>query len=134
MLCQFSFVVEGGIKIHEQQFTDLNPAGIKLRWKAWYPPTDPEILAAAQGLVTAVAAGIMSEETACSLFCSRVGIDDGVAEWARVCAEIKEKREQDEKMARLTGKIPAGKDVLTQADEVRKKAGAGRTETSKHTA
>lgn len=134
MLCQFSSVVEGGIKIHEQQFTDLNPAGIKLRWKAWYPPTDPEILAAAQGLVTAVAAGIMSEETACSLFCSRVGIDDGVAEWARVCAEIKEKREQDEKMARLTGKIPAGKDVLTQADEVRKKAGAGRTETSKHTA
>lgn len=89
MVCAFSSAIAGGVVIGGEDRSRLDPAGLDLRWPAWFPPTSVELLQIAQGLVTAVKGGLMSEQTACELYAARVGITDAAAEWERVKAEIK---------------------------------------------
>ncbi|QEH97295.1 phage portal protein [Gluconobacter thailandicus] len=88
MICRFTHVVNGGLKIDGAAFTDLEPSGIGLHWPPWFAPTEPELLQLAQGLVTAVDGGLISNETACTIYSARIGIADAASEWAKISEEL----------------------------------------------
>lgn len=89
MLCSLSDIVEGGICVNNIRYESLDCTGMVLRWPPWFPPTDHELLALAQSLVTAVAGRIISNQTACTIYSARIGIEDGEREWKAIQEEIK---------------------------------------------
>lgn len=88
MICAFSEVVEQGIIIGGEAVKGLDPKGLSLHWPAWFQPTEPELLALAQALVTAVDGGLLANETASRFYAAQLGIPDASAEWALVQKEI----------------------------------------------
>ncbi|WP_306415918.1 hypothetical protein [Komagataeibacter nataicola] len=123
MICRFSSVVAGGIKIGGEDHVGLEPDGLALQWPPYFPSTDPELLQLAQGLATAVASGFMSSETACSIYAAKVGTASPQEEWNRVLDELSD----PVLIAKRQGAANAAK-----AD--RQAAGSGRTETRQATA
>lgn len=122
MICDFSIALDGGIKVGGESVV-LDASGLALEWPPYFPPTDGELLQLAQGLVTAVHAGILSNETACSLFASKIGGADPATEWARV--------QEDLANANLQAARKRDAD-LAKGD--RSAAAAGRTQTHQVTA
>lgn len=110
MVCQFSSALADGVLINGDRFKDLDPTGLCLHWPPWFDPTEPELLALAQGLVTAVDGGLIANQTACMIYAARVGVADASEEWAKVKNEIAN-----------------GERVAEPADTVRKKTQAGKT-------
>lgn len=88
MICDFSRVIDGGLEIDGVTFKELDPAGMRLHWPSWFEPSETELLALAQALVTAVDGGLIANETACVIYAGRLGIPDANSEWERVKAEI----------------------------------------------
>ncbi|KXU99244.1 portal protein [Gluconobacter potus] len=88
MICDFSRVIDGGLEIDGNTFRELDPAGMRLHWPSWFEPSEAELLALAQALVTAVDGGLIANETACVIYAGRLGIPDASSEWERVKAEI----------------------------------------------
>ncbi|GBD57480.1 phage portal protein [Gluconobacter wancherniae] len=84
MACRFSQVLENGLRLNGQLVRDLPCCRLDLRWPAWFPPTDGELLSLAQGLVTAVSNGLVSRETAVRIYASASGSPDPEAEWRAV--------------------------------------------------
>lgn len=116
MVCAFSSEIEGGIEIDGERYASLDCTGLTLLWPKWFPPTAPEMLQMAQALVTAVDGSVMSNETACALWCSFAGVDDSHDEWRRVQAELANSQLQQ---ARTQG--------VTKAGDTRKAATDGKT-------
>ncbi|MFT9197795.1 MAG: portal protein, partial [Gluconobacter oxydans] len=81
MACRFSCVLENGLRIGGTLVKDLPYCRMSLRWPAWFPSTDPELLSLTQGLVTAVSNGILSRETAVRMFAMASGNSDPNTEW-----------------------------------------------------
>ncbi|MFT8522056.1 portal protein [Gluconobacter oxydans] len=81
MACRFSCVLENGLRIGGSLVKDLPYCRMSLRWPAWFPSTDPELLSLTQGLVTAVSNGILSRETAVRMFAMASGNSDPNTEW-----------------------------------------------------
>lgn len=123
IVCRLSTIVDGGVEIDGEKIEDIDPAGLGLVWPKWYQPTPTEFLQTAQGLVTARDGNLMSDETACSLWCAFIGVDNSAEEWARVQAEMADAATQ---AARNAG--------ADQASETRKDALSAKTLTHKVTA
>jgi len=100
MVCRLSETLTAGVQIGGQLVRGLDPSGLDLRWPAWFPPTSSELLQVAQGLVTAVKGGLLSDQTASELYAARVGITDAAAEWARVQAEMATRAEESAQTVR----------------------------------
>lgn len=81
MACRFSCVLENGLRLGGVLVKDLPYCRMTLRWPAWFPATDPELLSLAQGLVTAVSNGILSRETAVRMYATASGNSDPGTEW-----------------------------------------------------
>jgi len=81
MACRFSCVLENGLRLGGALVKDLPYCRMALRWPAWFPATDPELLSLSQGLVTAVSNGILSRETAVRMYATASGNSDPGAEW-----------------------------------------------------
>lgn len=122
MICDFSLAIEGGIQVDGERVT-LDDAGLALEWPPYFPATDGEILQLSQALVTAVKGGILSNESACSIFAAKTGCADPATEWARVQAELQDPTIQATRNADASA---------TKA--VRTAAGVGKTETHQVTA
>lgn len=123
MICRFSHALTGGIRIGGKDHVGLDDTGLALQWPPYFPSTDPELLQLAQGLATAVAAGFMSNETACSIYAAKVGTASPQEEWNRVLDELSDPV--------LIAKRQAAANAA-KAD--RQAAGEGRTETRQVTA
>lgn len=116
MACRFSSVLTDGVRIGGTDRRSLDPAGLDLHWPDWFPPTTPELLTLAQGLVTAVDGNILSNETAVQIYAARAGVPDGAEEWQRVSAQI---RDAEAKAAQAA--------AAAKASDDRKAAIAGNT-------
>jgi len=88
MVCQFSAALADGVLIDGERRKDLDSTGLCLHWPPWFDPTEPELLALAQGLVTAVDGGLIANQTACMIYAARIGVADASEEWAKIKAEI----------------------------------------------
>ena len=88
MICDMTQKSGVGLTIGGDTFTSLNADGLSLHWPSWFEPTEPEILALAQGLVTGVDGGLISNEQACVIFSARLGIPNASAEWEKVKLEV----------------------------------------------
>ncbi|NVN02199.1 MULTISPECIES: phage portal protein [Asaia] len=110
MVCQFSSALADGVLINGERFKDLDPAGLCLHWPPWFDPAEPELLALAQGLVTAVDGGLIANRTACMIYAARIGVADASEEWAKIKEEIAN-----------------GERVAKPADTVRKDSTTGKT-------
>ncbi|WP_175282626.1 hypothetical protein [Gluconobacter morbifer] len=84
MACRFSCVLENGLRLGGRLVKDLPYCRMGLRWPGWFPATDAELLSLAQGLMTAVAHGILSRETAVRMFATSSGSSDPEGEWRRL--------------------------------------------------
>lgn len=116
MVCRLSTIVDGGVEIDGEKVESIDPAGLGLVWPKWFQPTPMEFLQTAQGLVTARDGNLMSDETACGLWCAFIGVDNSAEEWARVQAELADAAAQTAKQA---GIVAAG--------DTRKAATSGNT-------
>lgn len=94
-----------------------------LEWPPYFPATDGEILQLSQALVTAVKGGILSNESACSIFAAKSGCADPATEWGRVQAELQDPTIQAARSA-----------DASEIKVVRTAAGVGKTETRQVTA
>lgn len=110
MVCQFSSALADGVLIDGERHKDLDPTGLCLHWPPWFDPTEPELLALAEGLVTAVDGGLIANQTACMIYAARIGVADASEEWAKIKTEIAN-----------------GERVAKPADTVRKNALVGKT-------
>ena len=119
MTCAASQKLEGGLLIGQTVYKDLKPDGLELRWAPWMPPMPHDILETAQGLVTAYAGGVLSQETAAAHMGDALDVDDVAAEFARITAET-------------AVKAQAAADA--QASLVRQQANVGKTDTRQATA
>jgi hypothetical protein len=120
MACAASTALEGGLIIAGKAVKALDPAGLELRWAPWMPPMPADVLGIAQGLVTAVTGGVLSQETAAARMGDVLDVDDVSAEFARIQAEAEAKAQQQKAVA--------------EAAAVRAAANLGKTATRQVTA
>ncbi|BCI68100.1 phage portal protein [Acetobacter aceti] len=99
MVCALSAIVDGGVEIDGERHENIGPSGLTLVWPKWFQPTPMEFLQTAQGLVTARDGNLMSDETACSLWCAFIGVDNSAEEWEKVQAEVADSAAQAAKQA-----------------------------------
>lgn len=85
MVCDIS-LISPKLVIDGKDVGAIDASGLALVWPKWFEPTPQEVLSEAQGLVTAVDGGLISDETACAVFCSRLGVESAAEEWGRVKA------------------------------------------------
>ena len=105
MVCAASQKLKGGVIIGDTAVKNLDPAGLALHWPAWFQPTPSDGLAIAQGIVTAFAGDVVSQESAVRLYAAAIGLDDPAAELKRVLAEVAKR-------------VPAAPAVRAEADIV----------------
>lgn len=103
MVCDISLMAPK-LTVDGKDVGALDADGLGLLWPKWFEPTPQEVLSEAQGLVTAVDGGLISNETACAVFCSRLGLEDATEEWVRVQAMLSDKAAQ---AAQSQGQIDA---------------------------
>lgn len=87
MVCALSSRMEGGIEVGGKRVRGLDPTGLALHWPAYFPPTFLDGMSLSQGLTMANDGGIVSRETAATLYATAMGLDDAAAEWKRIQAE-----------------------------------------------
>lgn len=114
MICRFTSTVSGGLKIGGTAFMNLDPSGLGLHWPPWFAPTEPELLQLAQGLVTAVDGGLMSNETACTIYSARIGIADAATEWAKIREEVSNGTRKAESVETIRKDSNSGKALSQQ--------------------
>ena len=124
MVCAASQKVEAGLTIGEKTGIKLNPTGLELRWPAFFPPTNADLLQTAQALVTAVDGSILSQETAIQQMSGLTDVDDAAEELARVQKETQAKQQQAMETMQATA----------NAQQVAQAANAGKSETHQLTA
>ena len=80
MVCEASQRISGGLLVAGKPCGKLDVAGLRLTWPAWYQPTHADKQADANALGTALAAGIISRQTAVTAAASTYGVEDIEAE------------------------------------------------------
>ncbi len=90
MVCLASRRVQGGIEINGQRYANIEPAGLGLRWPAWFSANFTDRQAQASTLETLTRAGILSRETATALVAGAYDVEDVTTELGRITAETKE--------------------------------------------
>lgn len=84
LVCIASARLPGGIEVMGERYEDIDPAGLGLRWPAWFAPSFADRQAQAGTLATLVSAGIMSVGTAGAVVAAHYDIEDPHAEAARI--------------------------------------------------
>ncbi|MCQ8279874.1 phage portal protein [Acetobacteraceae bacterium KSS8] len=94
MVCAASEKIDGGLTIGDASGVHIDPSGLELRWPDYFKPTNADLLATAQALVTANAGGLLSQVTAVTLLARIADVDDVGAELLLVQAEAAAKAQQ----------------------------------------
>lgn len=121
MICKASSVVSDGLLVGDKtDMKDIDPEGLELRWPAWLAALPRDILDGAQALVTAVDGNVISRQTAVARFGAMLGVDDATEEFARVEADIKDARAEDDHVAQRDADLAS--QVKANLNEVRAEA------------
>lgn len=73
MVCAFSHVIAGGLRIGGRDYAGLQADGLALQWPPYFAGTEADLAQLAQGLDTAVRGGFLSRQTACVILAARAG-------------------------------------------------------------
>lgn len=92
LVCRASAAITDGLQIgcdddNLTTYQNLNPAGLSLRWPAWYAPTHVDKQAVTTALTEAKAGGIMSRETAIAILAPVYDVPDVDKELSAVLAD-----------------------------------------------
>lgn len=94
----------GGLIIADQQYNSADPAGIGLRWSAWFSPTPHDELESSQAIQTLITNEVLSKETATTIVASHYDIENTDLERSQIDTEI---AEQDARLAAMAAATQA---------------------------
>ena len=106
MACKASQVIPGGLTVGGRGVV-IEEADLELRWPAWLPIMPQDVLATAQGLVTAYAGGVLSQKSAVTRMSSLLDVDDVAAELVLIEQEAALKQQQVADLAAQAAKTAA---------------------------
>ena len=99
MVCKASQVVPGGLLIADTPYANVNPAGIGLRWGAWFAATPHDELETSQALQFLIQNEIVSRETATRTVAGDYDIEDVDAERVLITSEAAEQEQRQADLA-----------------------------------